>query len=105
MDMVNLIIALVSGVVGGNIAGSSMPDKNLGTLGNSIAGLVGGGIGSYILKALGIVAAASVAPGVEGAAAHAPDLTSILASIGAGGVSGGVITALVALVKDAMDKK
>lgn len=106
MDMVSLIIALVSGVIGGNIVGASMPDKNLGFLGNTIAGLVGGGIGDYILKALGIIAAATVAPGTEGAAAHAtPDLTSILASIGAGGVSGGVVTAIVTLIKDAMEKK
>ena len=40
MDIVNLLISLISGVVGGNIAGAAMKDKSLGGLGNSIAGLV-----------------------------------------------------------------
>lgn len=102
MDIVNLIISLVSGVVGGNVAGAAMPEKNLGALGNTIAGLIGGGAGSFILKALGIVAAASAAP--EGGAG-ALDLSSILANIGISGVSGGVLTAIIALIKDAVQKK
>jgi uncharacterized membrane protein YeaQ/YmgE (transglycosylase-associated protein family) len=36
--MVSLIIQLLSGAVGGNIAGNLMKKYDLGTLGNSIAG-------------------------------------------------------------------
>lgn len=103
MDIVSAIIALVSGAIGGNVAGAAMPEKNLGVVGNTIAGLIGGGAGEFILKALGILAAAN-APGAEGAAQNL-DLTSILSSIGVGGVSGGVLTAIVALIKDAVQKK
>jgi hypothetical protein len=35
---VNLIIQLVAGAAGGNLAGSLLKQYNLGTLGNSIAG-------------------------------------------------------------------
>ena len=55
MDIVNLLISLVSGVVGGNIAGAAMKDKSLGAVGNSIAGLVGGGIGGWVLTAMGVL--------------------------------------------------
>ena len=52
MDPTSLIVSLISGIIGGNVAGAAMQDKNLGVLGNSITGLIGGGAGSYILQAL-----------------------------------------------------
>ena len=43
MEWANLIISLISGIVGGNIAGAALPaDKNLGGLGNTITGIFGG---------------------------------------------------------------
>jgi len=45
MDMTGLLVSLISGAVGGNVAGAAMQDKSLGTLGNSLAGIFGGGIG------------------------------------------------------------
>ena len=103
MEILNLIISLISGIAGGHIAGAAMPQKNLGAIGNTIAGLIGGGAGDFILKALGVLATTNVA-GAEGAASGF-DLTSLLASIGAGGVGGGALTAIAALVKDALQKK
>ena len=44
-----LIIQLVSGAVGGNLAGSLMKKFSLGTLGNSIVGILGGGLGGQLL--------------------------------------------------------
>jgi hypothetical protein len=40
--MIPLIIQLISGAVGGNIAGAILKNLNLGPIGNSIAGIVGG---------------------------------------------------------------
>lgn len=107
MDLLNLIISLVSGLVGGNVAGASMPDKNLGTVGNSVAGLLGGGIGDFILKALGVLATtgAATAAGAAPVEASGFDLTSLLANIGVSGVSGGALTAIIALIKNALQKK
>jgi uncharacterized membrane protein YeaQ/YmgE (transglycosylase-associated protein family) len=100
VDIINLLISLISGAVGGNVAGAAMPEKNLGGIGNTIVGLLGGGLGDFILKALGILATT----GVAGASDNL-DLSSILANIGVSGVSGGALTAIIALIKDTMQKK
>lgn len=97
--MLGTIISLISGAVGGNVAGSLMKNSSLGTLGNSIAGIAGGGIGSYVLGALGMGAAASA-----GADAGSLDIGSILSMVGSGGVGGGVVMAVIGLIKKAMAK-
>jgi uncharacterized membrane protein YeaQ/YmgE (transglycosylase-associated protein family) len=50
MNIISLIIQAISGAVGGNVAGAAMKENSLGTLGNSIAGIVGGGLGGTILQ-------------------------------------------------------
>jgi uncharacterized membrane protein YeaQ/YmgE (transglycosylase-associated protein family) len=100
MEILPLIISLVSGAVGGNIAGAIMTEKNLGVIANTIIGLIGGGAGEFILKALGVLASTSAAGGGGDL-----NLTSILTSIGASGASGGVLTAIIAFIKSAMQKK
>ena len=41
--IVNLLIQLVAGAVCGNAAGAALKDINLGAIGNSVAGALGGG--------------------------------------------------------------
>ncbi len=43
MDL-GTIIGLVSGIFGGNVAVGLIKNLNLGTLGNSVVGLIGGGL-------------------------------------------------------------
>ena len=50
--LINLIIQLIAGAVGGNAAGAAMKNVNLGTLGNTIAGAIGGAGGGTLLTAL-----------------------------------------------------
>ena len=50
--LVNLIIQIVAGALGGNAAGAALKDMSLGTAGNTIAGAIGGGVGGQILTAL-----------------------------------------------------
>ena len=92
MDLVSLLISLVSGAVGGNVAGAAMKDKSLGAVGNSIAGIVGGGLGGFILKAIGLYAQSggSLDPG------------AIVSSIAGGGVGGAILLVVVSLIKGAM---
>jgi uncharacterized membrane protein YeaQ/YmgE (transglycosylase-associated protein family) len=45
---INLIIQLLSGAAGGNIIGNILKQYNLGPLGNSIAGIIGGGLGGQL---------------------------------------------------------
>ncbi|WP_024768543.1 MULTISPECIES: hypothetical protein [Aquimarina] len=87
-----LIIQLISGAVGGNIAGSLLKNASLGKVGNSILGILGGGLGGYLLSYLGI--------GTSGGM----DLSGILGSIAGGGVGGGVLMAIIGLIKNAISK-
>ena len=84
--MEELLISLASGAVGGNIAGALMKSKSLGVLGNSLAGILGGGLGGQLLNLLGVGG------------------DSIGANIGGGGVGGAVIMIVVALIKGAFKK-
>ncbi len=107
MDVVNLIISLVSGLVGGNIAGAASKDNSLGTLGNSIAGLIGGGVGGYILQALELynkLGGPAVTGNAAAPAASGLDLGSILANVGTSGVSGAILMLIAGLIKNYMNK-
>ena len=42
--LINLIIQIVAGALGGNAAGAASKDMSLGTAGNTIAGAIGGGL-------------------------------------------------------------
>ena len=90
MDIVSLVIQLLAGAVGGNVAGAILKDRSLGTVGNSIAGIVGGGVGGWLLQAVGLL---STGGGLS--------LPSILADVAAGGVGGALLMVLVGLVRGA----
>lgn len=94
--MLPLIISLISGAAGGNIVGKVLKNLDLGTMGNSIAGILGGGIGSQIIAAMGGGGAAAAAGGM--------DVGSIISSLASGGVGGGVLMAIVGMIKSAMAK-
>lgn len=93
MDLLPLIIQLASGAVGGNVAGSLMKENSLGTLGNSLAGILGGGLGGQLLGMLGMAASSG-----------SLDLAGILSSIAGGGVGGGVLMAVIGVIRKAMAK-
>jgi len=86
MSYLPLVIQLVSGLVGGNVLGTRLKNLNLGPVGNSIAGLLGGGIGGQLL--------ASLAGGSGGM-----DVGTILESIAGGAIGGGALTAATAGLK------
>lgn len=86
--METLIIQLISGAVGGNVAGAVLKKHNMGVLMNSVAGIIGGGIGSNILGFAGI-----------------PGLDSIIGQVAGGGVGGAILLVLVSTAKNMMGKK
>ena len=88
MDIVSLVINLISGAVGGNIAGAVMKDKSLGPLLNSVVGVLGGGAGAGVLKMMGMAVN-------EGGL----DIQAVLTSVASGGVGGGILLVIVALIK------
>ena len=95
MDITSLIIEAVSGAVGGNVAGAAMKENSLGTVGNSIAGILGGGLGGTILHS--VMGSAAGGGGM--------DLQSILANVGGGGVGGAILMAVVGIIKNKMAQK
>jgi uncharacterized membrane protein YeaQ/YmgE (transglycosylase-associated protein family) len=96
MDFTSLAVQLVSGAVGGNAAGAALKKLSLGTVGNSIVGILGGGLGGQLLGMFGM-------GGTE--AAGNMDMSSILSGVAGGGVGGAVLMAIVGLIKQAMGKK
>lgn len=96
VDIVSLLIQLISGAIGGNVAGAMFKDIDLGKLGNSLAGIVGGGIGGQLLEIL-------LGAG-KAAAASNLDFGAIIGQIASGGVGGGVLMVIIGLVKQAMAK-
>jgi uncharacterized membrane protein YeaQ/YmgE (transglycosylase-associated protein family) len=106
MDIATIISSLVGGAVGGNAAGAATQDKNLGTLGNTITGLIGGAASSYILQAMGVINAIATGSGADVAnALGTVDWTTICSNLGAGAGGGAVLTAIVTYIKDALAKK
>ena len=91
--LINLLIQIASGAIGGNVAGAASKDINLGTLGNTIAGAVGGGVGGQILTAL--------LPMLANAGSTV-DIGALIGQMAGGGVAGAVLTPIVGLVKNRM---
>jgi hypothetical protein len=92
--LVNLIIQIVAGALGGNGAGAAMKDMSLGPLGNTIAGAIGGLGGGQLLSAL--------VPALAGAAGGGPDIQSIIGQAVGGGVAGAILTAIIGFIKNKM---
>ncbi|CAL2062122.1 hypothetical protein [Tenacibaculum sp. 190524A05c] len=81
-----LIVSLLTGALGGNIAGALLKKYSMGTLWNSVVGILGGGLGSHLLGMLGL------------------DLGGLLGSIAGGTAGGGVLMAIIGIIKGAMKK-
>ena len=91
--IINLIIQLIAGAVGGNAAGAGFKDYSLGQIGNTIAGALGGIGGGQLLTAL--------IPMLAGTAGNV-DIGSVLSQAVGGGVTGAIVTIVVGLIKNAM---
>lgn len=90
-----LIISLLSGAVGGNVAAKIFEKIDQGPLINSIAGIIGGGLGGSVLTSLGLGGMAG-----EGGM----DIGTIVSQVAGGGVGGGIVLAVVSAIKNAMNK-
>ncbi len=89
-----LIISLIAGALGGNVAGSVLKKYDLGTLGNSLAGVLGGGLGGQLLSMIG---AGSVAGGGS-------MVMDIVGNLITGGIGGGVVMVIIGFIKKALVK-
>lgn len=96
MDIVQLIIQLVAGAIGGNAAGRMTKSSGLGGAGNSIVGAIGGVILGQVVERLtgGAVTADQAA-----AVASSMDIGAIISSLIGGGAGGAVLTGIIGALK------
>jgi len=87
-----LILQLVGGAAGGNLIAKLLKNLDLGPLGNTIIGLIGGFGGGQLA-------------GLLGASTGGTDIIPMLVSLLGGGVGGGALTAIVGLIKTLIAKK
>ena len=88
--LINLIIQIIAGVVGGHAAGATLKNYTLGAVGNTIAGAVGGVIGGQLLQEL-VPALASATGNV--------DIAALLGQIVSGGAGGAILAVLSGVMK------
>ncbi|POR56720.1 hypothetical protein CYD53_101241 [Bosea psychrotolerans] len=84
---------LVAGAIGGNAVGKATPTFDLGTLGNTISGLVGGGVLGQLIPL--VLPALSTA--MQGGSFS---VGSILTNLIGGGAGGAILTAIIGAVKN-----
>jgi hypothetical protein len=92
-SMEQLLINLVAGAIGGNAAGKASSTFDLGTLDNTIAGLVGGGVLGQIIALVWPSVVASLQSGNF-------NVGSIVTQAIGGGAGGAILTAIVGAIKN-----
>jgi len=92
---VELIISLISGAIGGNVAGAILKNFSLGTALNAVAGIVGGGLGSQLLGLGGPM---------MGADGGGFDIGALLGNVVGSGAGGGILMVVIGIVKNMLNK-
>lgn len=93
-SLLPLIIQLISGAAGGNVAGALLKNFSLGTVGNSLAGIIGGAGGGHLL---GPVLGGLLGGGDAG-------VGDILTQVASGGVGGGGLMVIIGILKSMFAK-
>jgi hypothetical protein len=91
--MEQILINLIAGALGGVGAGKSSPTFDLGTAGNIVSGLIGGGVLGQIVTLLLPSVVAAVQSGNL-------SVGGVISQVIAGGAGGAVLTALIGAFKN-----
>ena len=91
--MEQVLINLIAGALGGVGAGKASPQFDLGTIGNIVSGIVGGGVLGQIVTLIlpSLVAAAQTGNLSVG---------GIVSQVVAGGAGGAILTAIIGAIKN-----
>ena len=93
--IVNLLIELIAGALGGNAVGAVGGNANMGPGGSAIAGALGGVAGGSLMT--------SLIPMLSGGADYV-DIGAYLGQLAAGGVSGAIVSAVVGMIRNHINK-
>jgi hypothetical protein len=88
--LIDLIIQIVAGVIGGYAAGATLKDWTLGAVGNTIAGAIGGVVGVHLL--------AQVMPALASTAGNV-DAGALVGQVIAGAVGGAIFAIIAGVTK------
>ncbi|MEE9348603.1 MAG: hypothetical protein V3U80_00995 [Flavobacteriaceae bacterium] len=100
MDVLGTIINLAGGALGGNGAGGILKKLSLGTMGNTVVGLIGSLVMKYVPALSGLINL-----GGDAAASGGGDMMGMLSGLLSGGLGGGVLMTVVGLIKNVLLKK
>jgi hypothetical protein len=93
IKMEQVLINLIAGALGGAATGKSSPTFDLGTVGNLISGLIGGGVlGQVVTLALPSVMAAAQSGNLS--------VSGVISQLVAGGAGGAILTAIIGAIKN-----
>ena len=103
MDLVGILVQLIAGGVGGNGIAAVLKQVNLGPVGNTIAGAIGGWAGTWLASMIpglsDLVGGAAAATGSGGL-----DIGALAGQGVTGLVGGGLLTAIAGMIKNATMK-
>ena len=88
--LINLIIQIISGAVGGNVAAGAAKNIDLGAIGNTIG----------VQSAVAPGGSSACSSPVLANTASTQDIGSIIGQVAGGGVAGAVLTAIVGTLKN-----
>jgi hypothetical protein len=91
-QLLPMLIQLIGGGAGGNIAGSLLKNIDLSRLAQTVIGILGGIAGGQAINWMGVLESVMGAGGAGG----------MLGNAGVSGVSGAVLVAIVGMIKKAM---
>lgn len=101
--IVPLLVQLIAGAAGGNVIGQVIKQLNLGPVGNSVAGAIGGLAATWLASKVpgldglvGMAGAVPAADGLNGGALAGQAVTGL--------VGGGVLSAIIGAIKSSMAK-
>jgi hypothetical protein len=96
--MLELTLSLLAGALGGDGAAKLLKQVDPGVLWNSVAGILGGGLGAAIIAML----VGGAAPDSAMASDAALGIPGVINAALSGGVGGGALLAMVGLIGKAM---
>jgi uncharacterized membrane protein YeaQ/YmgE (transglycosylase-associated protein family) len=88
--VMDLIIQIIAGVIGGHAAGAIIKDFTVGAIGNTIMGAIGGVFGGLLLQ--------EVVPALAGSAGNV-DIGALVGEVVGGGVGGFLLTVIAGVMK------
>ncbi len=99
-----LIVQLVAGGAGGNVVGQIIKKLDLGPIGNTVAGAVGGYGGTWLAGMIPGLSGMVTGMAAAGATPGAIDIGALAGQGVTGLVGGGILTAIAGFIKSSMAK-